>query len=133
MAQVTVPACGVPLGAGTLPYVPAGACALPTVPPPVFVGVLVPLLPQAARAVAPAIASIATVDAGRANFIDSPRCQGTDPRPGWPGSRWRASHRAVEPWLAASPVPARVQPGFGENHKDFPSGRPVSRSVWRCR
>src|SRR5213083_2483046 len=40
MAQVTVPACGVPLGAGTLPYVPAGACALPTVPPPVFVGVL---------------------------------------------------------------------------------------------
>src|SRR5436190_370381 len=95
--------------------------ALPTVPLLVLVGLLVPLLPQAARAVAPAIASIASVDAGRANFIDSPRCQGTYPRPGSPGSRWRASHHAVEPWLAAFPVPARVQPGFGENHKNFPA------------
>src|SRR5262249_19763679 len=65
-ATVTVPACGVPLAAGTVPN------------PPVMDGVVVvfELLLQAARAAAPMTAQAAPFITGWATFIRSPCFQG---------------------------------------------------------
>src|SRR6476660_9830006 len=113
------PALGSPLAAGTEPNPPV--MAVPAFP-------LLPLLPldppldpppQAARSRTLVVARAANTGAFRANFIDSPRCRGApaDRSPGFPPSRRSLRSRAIARRL---PCSSRVQPGFGENHKNFP-------------